>query len=73
MKKDFNKRTLWVGFLNTPTEEELQDATNKMKDGKAYLFINSDGLYEINNKRHIYNFVNDRLNKKFVRKLIPTK
>jgi len=43
MKKDINKRTLWVGFLKTPTELEINEAAQTMKNGKAYLFQNEDG------------------------------
>lgn len=68
MKKDINKRTLWTGFLKPATEAEIQEAANTMKDGKAYLFKNEDGLLEIYNKRHPGEYAERHIT--FIRKII---
>jgi hypothetical protein len=46
----------WTGFLKEVSEDEIQDAANRMKVHfkHAYLFRGSDGLFQLFPKRHIH-------------------
>ena len=70
MKFDINKLTLWAAFLTEPTETEIQETANKMKGGRAYLFVDNDGLKIMRNKRRLNDFAAKR--ETFIRKVIPT-
>lgn len=67
MKKDINKRTLWTAFLEPPTEADIKQAASAMKDGKAYLFKDNDGLMIMRNRRRLNEF--EKKNETFVRKI----
>ena len=51
-----SKTTLWTAFLKEPTETEIQEAANKMKGGRAYMFKDSDGLLILRNKRRLNDY-----------------
>ncbi len=71
MKIDLNKLTLWTCFLKPdPTEQEIQEAANRMKGGKGYLFKDNEGLLEMYNKRRIGDFA--ARNKTFVKRVLAT-
>lgn len=56
MKKDINRRVLWAAFLKPPTEDQIKDAANTMKGGKAYLFKDKNGLMVMRNRRRLNEF-----------------
>lgn len=72
MKNDITKRTLWTFFIELPTEEEIQESANKMKNGKAYLFKDRDGSLYILNKRRPNEYEERFFGYIFVRKIVPT-
>lgn len=60
MKRNINKRTIWTAFLKPPTEAEILEAANTMKDGKAYLFRDDDGLMILRHRRRLNEFTAKR-------------
>jgi hypothetical protein len=66
MKTKHTGATLWAAFLHTPSEDEIKETAKRMKDGKAYLFIDAAGNYEIRNKKFLSN---NFTGLKFIRKI----
>lgn len=56
MKMDISKRTLWTAFLQPPTDEDIKEAANTMKGGKAYLFKDDNGIMIMRNRRRLNDF-----------------
>lgn len=68
MKQDINKRTLWTAFLKPPTDADIKEAASTMKNGKAYLFKDNDGLMIMRNRRRLNDF--EKKNETFIKQIL---